>query len=306
MFRIKPRQITMALLLSIAASCNSSRNNEANSASKGTAIPATTIRTRNNRALKLCTADLPQRQKQQLNDIILGTIANTRFAGVTAKTIARAQAITLNNSNWRKQTVNVIFLGGDQRVKDRVKKTARQWEPIAHVKFNFDQNAADTDIAISFVPRIGTFSQIGKFSKGCVPSMNYDDLEPDDDDYYYNYYVLHEFGHALGLEHEHQSYNATIIWNVPALISYCTVMYDPPWDSTKIYDNIIDRFHREMTKATRFDPTSIMMYTFPDSLVLSGYVPQRPNTKISTLDAQRIAALYNAFAPGTRRTSSHN
>lgn len=126
--------------------------------------------------------------------------------------------------------------------------------------------------------------------------MNYDDLYPDDDDFYYDYYVLHEFGHALGLEHEHQSYNATIVWNIRALMNYCRNTFDPPWDSAKIYSNIINRFSREMVTASDYDPSSIMMYSFPDSLVTSGYVPQTGNSKISRTDSLHVSKLYSFLA----------
>ena len=47
--------------------------------------------------------------------------------------------------------------------------------------------------------------------------MNYGWLTPDSDDDELRRVVLHEFGHALGLIHEHQNPEGGIEWNEPAV-----------------------------------------------------------------------------------------
>jgi hypothetical protein len=120
--------------------------------------------------------------------------------------------------------------------------------------------------------------------------MNYDDLYPDDDEFYYRYYVLHEFGHALGLMHEHQSPNSTVVWKIPELQKYCFDRFK--WDSVMVREQIINQFERDKVLATDFDPTSIMMYSFPKSLVSSGDVPEHGNSNISSIDSGHIYKLY--------------
>ncbi len=45
------------------------------------------------------------------------------------------------------------------------------------------------------------------------PTMTFAWLKDDNEDEEYERVVLHEFGHALGLDHEHQSPNAKLRWN---------------------------------------------------------------------------------------------
>lgn len=277
----------------ITSSCDSKTESTENAGVTVASAADSTILTRRNRPIGMCTADLPRTQQSMVDSFMNTTFYEQAKDNASFKSFQRKYAVGSEKSYWRKKFINVVFVGGDPAVQLRVINTARKWEPITNIKFNFDQRTRDTDISISFTPRVGTYSVVGRESKGNTPSMNYDNLYADDDDKYYEYYVLHEFGHALGLEHEHQSYNSNVVWNIKALFNYCQTEFDPPWDSAQIYDNIIYRFSREMVTATRYDPSSIMMYTFPDSLVASGYVPQEPNFKISGMDATFLNRQYS-------------
>jgi serralysin len=205
------------------------------------------------------------------------------------------QAVVWNTGRWNKRNLIVKFTGGDPIVITRVEQTARQWEHIANLKFTFTTDAnAPADITVGFSETDGTWSEIGKYSESKAISMNYSALHANDSDYWYRYYVLHEFGHALGLMHEHQSPNAHIVWNLPALYNYCSDKFG--WNAAMVKTNILDFFSDNVT-ATRYDPASIMLYDFPDSLVISGNVPTVGNSHISKLDSITIDSLYNKTYP---------
>jgi L-fucose isomerase-like protein len=55
---------------------------------------------------------------------------------------------------------------------------------------------------------------------------------------------------------------------------------------------IIQQFEKSKVIATDFDPKSIMMYSFPNNLVISGNVPQYGNSSISKIDSIHIRSLY--------------
>ena len=72
--------------------------------------------------------------------------------------------------------------------------------------------------------------------------------------------ALHEFGHALGLIHEHQSPESPIKWNEAKVMKYYSG-YPNYWDIATIRSNVLDKYQKTQTmRSTEFDPKSIMLY----------------------------------------------
>jgi hypothetical protein len=78
--------------------------------------------------------------------------------------------------------------------------------------------------------------------------------------------ALHEIGHTLGLEHEHQNPFAGIVWEEEAVRAY---FRGPPnnWNDAQINHNIIDKIAVNAVKGTAWDPDSVMEYEFEPGLV---------------------------------------
>jgi hypothetical protein len=78
--------------------------------------------------------------------------------------------------------------------------------------------------------------------------------------------ALHEIGHTLGLEHEHQNPFAGIVWDEEAVRAY---FREPPnnWNDAQINHNIIDKIAVNAVKGTAWDPDSVMEYEFEPGLV---------------------------------------
>ena len=78
--------------------------------------------------------------------------------------------------------------------------------------------------------------------------------------------ALHELGHVLGMEHEHQNPFAGIKWNEQAVYDS---LGKPPnsWDHQTTYQNILEKLDTNQVQGSKWDPDSIMEYEFEPGLI---------------------------------------
>lgn len=193
------------------------------------------------------------------------------------------------------RVLHIRFLGGDPRVHSRIERIANQWTHHAHIRFVFD-NAADATIRIGFIPGaswsyIGTDALDPTISPD-MPTMNFGWLTPATPNDELQRVVLHEFGHALGMIHEHQSPAAEIPWDREAVYKYYA---GPPnyWTRAQVDLNIFARYSHEQANASQFDRASIMLYPIPAEFT-DGQLTIGWNRTLSKLDREFIRILYPA------------
>jgi Astacin (Peptidase family M12A)/Bacterial pre-peptidase C-terminal domain len=201
----------------------------------------------------------------------------------TVRRGGRTRAIALIGKLWMNgSTLRVKFLGGTAAQQAKAKEQAQWWTAFANLTFDFN-NAPDAEIRISFDPDDGAWSYIGTDNRG-IPTnqatMNLGFMDGGT--------AGHEFGHAIGLAHEHQNPDGGIEWNEATVIQSLS---GPPnnWDEATIRHNVLNKYKVDQLKGTRFDPQSIMLYFFPGDWVKSG-VGTQANEVLSAVDKSFIAS----------------
>ena len=213
--------------------------------------------------------------------------------GITPYGVANASHI------WRKSdgmtpgtgkiTLGVAFLDGSKAQHDIVATLASKWLAGALgrvIAFKFDVPQSQCQISITFNTQWNK-SSVGRRSAAVArdrASMHLGQVVERT--------VTHEFGHALGLQHEHSSPNSPIQWNKPAVIAD---MAQQGWTAEMVENNIFAKFSAEY--ACIGDPDlnlrSVMMYPVKKTWTLNG-ISVGQNNKIDARDEKCLIGLYRA------------
>jgi hypothetical protein len=202
-----------------------------------------------------------------------------------------------------KQTVTWGFVmrPPDSRIGAACEQAVEQWQTITGLTFSRQASATNAQIRVSFQDRVGHYSLIGTDS--AVPSFSPNrsrqreslNIDPGNAAEYLRV-ALHEFGHAIGMVHEHQ-HSRSIQWDRNKVITHFWLTQG--WDAAKTQFNVIDRVNGPEYELTdRRDPKSIMHYWFPRSLHTSSDVPETPNDRISEDDEAFVRRMYENLKDG--------
>ena len=204
----------------------------------------------------------------------------------------RTRAISPIGKTWMNgSTLHVRFVGGSAAQRAKAQEQASWWETVANLKFVFD-DAPNADIRIAFDAGDGAWSYIGTDCRS-IPlneaTMNLGFLDGGT--------AAHEWGHAIGLAHEHQNPAGGILWNEAVVIRE---MAKSPnfWDAETTRHNILQRYRADQINGTTFDPKSIMLYFFPAEWTTNG-IGTEANEVLSAMDRQFVAGakMYPRTAP---------
>jgi hypothetical protein len=235
-----------------------------------------------------------------------GTVVLDRGGPVEAVTLEDFQ-LAFGGDAWQlsdslpggdgKIRIGVAFLDGNSFQKQAVIKYASEWLVPAgagKVAFVFENNQRN-HIRVTFNAPINfNQSMIGRqatlITDPAAPTMHLGDVREDMPLERVRSVIRHEFGHALGLRHEHQHPAGGIQWNKPVVLAE---LKRYGWDAQKVQRNIFDVFATSYMcqGAPNFDPRSIMMYPISAGWTLDGYTVGQ-NTQIIPGDLQCVHSLY--------------
>lgn len=250
------------------------------------------------------------------------------------------KAIGFPGLKWPGSTVTVAFNGGDPSIYPLIEAAASEWTSQGgRLKLSFKRmdgswrTWSESDVTPSADIRIGFFtdpkrngywSAVGLLARrvnAAEPTMNYGNLKtrlvpftggqnPQGwRDTYSHSVILHEFGHALGLNHEHfhpqcqadLKLQQAVYWLMgpPNLWTYQQALYNM---DAPTYFNVLksQAGTSNVSISPNSDRASVMLYSFKDSFYKSGAAsPCRPSgaqgyaTSLSVQDRAYYLANYS-------------
>lgn len=189
-------------------------------------------------------------------------------------------------------TLRVHFLDGSPKQRRFVERFAPIWTAYANIRFEFG-DIPDAEIRVTF-KQPGSWAYVGTDALNVghdQPTANFGWIVDNTRDTEIDYTILHEFGHVLGLLHEHQNPSAKIPWEKEAVYK----AYEGPpnfWSREMVDHTLFSRWNPKLFPHEKpFDRESIMAFPIPSKFT-SGDFEIGQNMTLSPGDKEFISLLY--------------
>jgi hypothetical protein len=284
-----------------------------------------------------CYDKYPTGQSFQTNADLLEMASSRRSLNLqqgtlqaAARALPKLKAAFKVESIWDPQqypVLKIAFLDGTDKQQQWVQKIiGEHLEPLcSQIEFQWNVPIRESHIRISFKLPKQAWSMLGTDALKIPmnqPTMNLGWLD-DDENYNAPPYkgtgqvVKHEFGHAMGMIHEHQNpHDNPIQWNREVV--YEELRRTNGWDAAQVDNNMFKKYGDaqlcqqaqqtsdpterkllmsnycagELVNGSSYDPHSIMHYFFPPSWIESGPKKIPVNVTYSPLDKKWIQHYY--------------
>jgi Astacin (Peptidase family M12A) len=245
-------------------------------------------------------------------------MATAQAAGVPAEALQSARFVYLAGVAWRNLAITVCFWNGSKATQDLVMKLANEWTQYGAITFsaktngsyNVCQGASSANIRVSLDDgdtrdlyvnqednRKGNWSYLGNVDLSTyLVTLNLPDVVRlrTRDPGWTHHAIRHEFGHALGLEHEHQRAECAGWFN------FDEIAKDTGWtvDYAKTQIGTFpDSDLAGLGTVGGYDKNSIMQYNFAKNWLLTKPGETNPCIRpdiedLSDKDKAGIRALY--------------
>ncbi|MBY0413809.1 MAG: hypothetical protein K2Q18_06575, partial [Bdellovibrionales bacterium] len=212
-----------------------------------------------------------------------------------------AKMVASPNKRWENNKILIIsFLDGTPEQKAEVELFAKEWTRYANINFSFYPTLKDIprrkspDILITFIADVNT-SSVGIDAKTEVndkkSSMRLGSMKNPIISLR-RFVVLHEFGHVLGLQHEHQHPERNFKLSGEEGVKACMKVFSSSLNEEGCRLHVVKTIEKsDNVYLSKYDPNSVMHYTFRKE-VFDGKAETRQNDSLSLLDKLEIANFY--------------
>ena len=201
--------------------------------------------------------------------------------------VRRTPLRLLSDPNYPGQPLDPIQLEIEElSIKDALKKICNERiVPITNLDIKFVEDPSEANVRIGFDVSQGTWSNVGtdclEIKDPTKPTMNFTWFDTPT--------AIHEFGHMIGMVHEHQNPKNNIEWDKEKIYQWGAATQG--WDKETTDVNIIEQYNVDIYNSTIYDPCSVMIYSLPAGLTLNNMsIPG--NLRLSALDVEWISEMY--------------
>jgi hypothetical protein len=230
------------------------------------------------------------------------TAINERTSNVISNTGGRTKrSIGEHTKYWSPgKTLKILVYRYNEHSFEAVKNGANKWKPYVNLNFEFVEIDEDEiynsdeflgDIRISFSPHFddGGGSKLGTDAITGSPHDSSMQLGTNFSSTYFEFTVIHEFGHALGLHHEHQHPDAEIPWDREK--AYAHFAATAGFSKAEVDANVFPLARIAGRTYNPYDRHSVMHYQVLNELTVGDW-HQPANLHISKGDIAAIRGIY--------------
>ena len=194
---------------------------------------------------------------------------------------------------WNKDELTICFLNGSDKQHEKTKRYAEEWLKYCGLKFIWlDKPDQMADIRISYRCG-GHWSYVGRGNLNVARNKATMDLELSswDSNDEWRRVVLHEFGHAIGFQHEQFHPETDLKPDEKKVLYY--YMSTQGWSEKMVRQQVLSKMKVSPSQfiGSEYDRTSIMHYPFPAELTVDGRGVGW-NTELSDKDKELVAKMY--------------
>ena len=245
----------------------------------------------------LLAACKKNKEAEQATPEVNAAVMANEFEGLDMCTELYPEGVTARGATERKyhwpngSKIKVSLNGGTAALRKKVVAYASDWERYANIDFQFVTNDKSATIRVGFA-KDGHWSVLGTYARQVASgktTMNLG-LTSSSSDTEISRVTLHEFGHALGMIHEHSHPLAAIPWDKPKVYAYYA---GPPnnWSKAEVDFNLFEKYSKDQTNFSAYDKSSIMHYPVDEKMTIGTYSVGW-NTVLSATDKTFIASVY--------------